>query len=130
MVEQAIHTAVLDRDLATFPDGLDTIIGTRGMRLSGGQIQRTAAARMLVRAPELLVFDDLSSALDVETEELLWQRVLQAGRTCLAVSHRPAVLRRADQILVLEEGRITARGRLAELLASSAEARRLYGTQH
>lgn len=127
-IGNAIYTAVLDRDLATFPDGLETIIGTRGMRLSGGQIQRTAAARMLVRAPELLVFDDLSSALDVETEELLWERVLQAGHTCLAVSHRPAVLRRADQILMLEEGRITARGRLAELLASSVEARRLYGT--
>ncbi|HYD11116.1 MAG TPA: ABC transporter ATP-binding protein, partial [Acidimicrobiales bacterium] len=75
-----------------------------GVRLSGGQLQRTAAARMFVRTPELLVCDDLSSALDVETEAALWARVLGA-RTVLAVSHRPAVLARADQVITLEAGR-------------------------
>ena len=81
---------------AEMPDGLATLIGSRGVRLSGGQLQRAAAARMFVRRPELLVCDDLSSALDVETEAVLWERVLASGsRTVLAVSHRRAALQRA-----------------------------------
>jgi ATP-binding cassette subfamily B protein len=96
------------------------------MRLSGGQVQRTAAARMFVRQPELLVMDDLSSALDVETEQILWQRVFSQDATCLVVSFRRAVLERADQILVLQDGRITARGRLEELLETCAEMQRLW----
>src|SRR3954470_5369411 len=83
------------------------MVGPRGVRLGGGQMQRAAAARMFVRQPELLVFDDLSSALDVETERLLWERL--AGRpdlTCLVVSHHRAALERADQIIVLEDGRV------------------------
>ncbi|TVQ12813.1 MAG: ABC transporter ATP-binding protein, partial [Leptolyngbya sp. DLM2.Bin27] len=74
-LEKAIAAAVFDQDLATMPDGLDTLIGTRGVRLSGGQKQRAAAARMLLRQPALMVFDDLSSALDVETEQRLWQQL-------------------------------------------------------
>jgi ATP-binding cassette subfamily B protein len=132
----AIHTAVLEADLAAFPSGLDTLIGARGVRLSGGQIQRTAAARMFVRAltapAELLVIDDLSSALDGTTEQQLWQRLQQfsslpgAKITCLVVSHRPAVLAQADQILLLEQGCLTASGRLIDLLEQSAEMRALY----
>ena len=72
----ALHDSVLERDVTTLEDGLRTEVGTRGVKLSGGQIQRTAAARMLVRAAELLVIDDLSSALDVETERLLWRHLL------------------------------------------------------
>jgi ATP-binding cassette, subfamily B, bacterial len=134
-LDQAVHSAVLEQDLAGFAHGVETQIGTRGMKLSGGQIQRTAAARMFVRGgkqgAELLVMDDLSSALDVETERQLWARLAdsmetQSAITCFVVSHRPALLARADQILVLEEGRITARGKLPELLQSSAEMRRLY----
>lgn len=74
-VMDAIALAALDRDLTTFPDGLETYIGANGS-LSGRQVQRTAVARMLVRQSELLVFDDLSSALDLETEQVLWSRLL------------------------------------------------------
>src|SRR5262249_50234337 len=77
---RATRLAVLDRDLAAFPDGWETLIGPRGARLSGGQIQRTAAARAFLRAPDLLVLDDLSSALDLPTEELLWERLAEWRR--------------------------------------------------
>ena len=70
-----MRRAVLERDVTELPDGLDTVIGVRGMKLSGGQAQRTAAARMFIREPELLVMDDISSALDVETERVLWERL-------------------------------------------------------
>jgi ATP-binding cassette subfamily B protein len=97
--------------LATFTAGLETEIGARGVRLSAGQIQRMAAARMFVREADLLVLDDLSSALDVETEQVLWQRLLERhNRTVLAVSHRPLLLRAADRVIVLEEGRVVAMG--------------------
>jgi ATP-binding cassette subfamily B protein len=109
-------------------EGLDTVIGPRGVRLSGGQAQRAAAARMFLRTPELLVFDDLSSALDVETERILWERLFSDGDrpTCLVVSHRREALQRADQILILKEGRIEDRGKLEDLMARSREMRQLW----
>jgi len=106
-LEHALWLTCLDEDLARMPDGTGTVIGPRGLRLSGGQIQRAGAARALVRSPQLLVVDDLSSALDVETEARLWERVGGGGfTTALLVSHRTQVLERADKVVVLDSGRV------------------------
>jgi ABC-type multidrug transport system fused ATPase/permease subunit len=119
-VEAALTLAVFEADVAAFDKGLETPVGPRGVTLSGGQVQRAAAARMFVRDVDLYVFDDVSSALDVNTEKALWSRLFASGeRTCLAVSHRREAFRRADQIIVLENGRVVAMGDLARLMDSS-----------
>ena len=106
-LDDAFWFTCFDEDLTRMPDGPATIIGPHGLRLSGGQIQRAGAARALVRRPELLVIDDLSSALDVETEARLWERVADGGfETALLVSHRAQVLDRADRVVVLDAGRV------------------------
>lgn len=126
-LEALVGQACLEPDLREMPEGLATPIGPRGVRLSGGQIQRVAAARMFARRASLNALDDISSALDVETEKKLWDRLMEGRRerTFLVVSHREALLRRADQILVMEGGRIVARGRFEELRETSRLFRRL-----
>jgi ATP-binding cassette, subfamily B, bacterial len=126
-LEPAISDAALERDLAGFPAGLETVIGRRGLRLSGGQIQRTAAARMLARRPRVAIVDDLSSALDLATEAEVWRRLrARTDMACLAASHRRSVLRLADRIVILRAGQVEDTGTLPELLARCAEMRALW----
>jgi ATP-binding cassette, subfamily B, bacterial len=122
VLAEALRRAVFDGDVAEMDDGLDTLVGPRGVRLSGGQLQRAAMARALVADPALLVLDDLSSALDADTERAVWTQLREhTTATCLVVSHRAAALERADQIVLLEAGRIRAVGSLAELRAAGLD---------
>jgi ATP-binding cassette subfamily B protein len=103
---RAFELSAIAPDIAEMPAGSATLIGPRGLRLSGGQRQRLATARALVHSPELVVLDDLSSALDVETEVQLWTNLADAGMTVIAVSHRTVAFDRADQVLRLAAGRL------------------------
>ena len=122
-IYKATRLAVMDRDLEQMDDNLETLVGARGVKLSGGQAQRAAAARMFIREPELLVFDDLSSALDVETEQQLWERIFeQNNMTCLVASHRRPLLRRADHIIVLKDGSLKSRKSSATFMLHLSKA--------
>jgi len=127
-LENSVKLAVFEDEINEFEEKYETLVGPKGVRLSGGQKQRLAAARMFVREPELLIFDDLSSALDVETEQKLWERLFSSQKeiTCLAVSHRPLALHKADNVIILKDGKIEGQGRLSDLLRTNEEMRRLW----
>lgn len=108
-LDTVLQQTTLNRDLQEMPDGAATTVGSRGLRLSGGQAQRVATARSLLTEPEVLVVDDLSSALDVTTERDLWNHLRAQGTsTVIAVSHRQFVIDQADQVITLEDGRVTS----------------------
>jgi ATP-binding cassette subfamily B protein len=115
----AAEQARLGDFIRALPDGLDTLVGERGLKLSGGEKQRVGVARAIIRNPRLLILDEATSALDSETEEEVQKALSQAaeGRTTLAVAHRLSTIAAADQILVMEDGRIVERGKHGELLA-------------
>jgi ATP-binding cassette subfamily B protein len=117
-IEQAARAAQIHGLIASLPEGYDTPVGERGYRFSGGEKQRIAIARTILRNPPILVLDEATSALDNETERLVQDALdrLAAGRTTITIAHRLSTIRDAEQIVVLEHGRIVERGRHDELM--------------
>jgi subfamily B ATP-binding cassette protein MsbA len=130
-IEAAAQAANASGFIATMPQGLDTVLGERGTRLSGGQRQRIAIARALLRDPPILILDEATSALDTESERLVQQAIerLMQDRTVLVIAHRLATVRDADEIVVLDAGRVVQRGSHEELLRAAGLYRRLYDLQ-
>ena len=128
LLDWTLDVAQLKQEVAGFPRGMDTPIGTRGMSLSGGQKQRLALARALVGQPRILILDDCTSALDSRTEAALWDRLhaVMPDMTAILITHRPDTLRRVDRIFVLAEGVLIEAGTHAELLAVEGEYARIY----
>jgi ATP-binding cassette subfamily B multidrug efflux pump len=130
-VRRAAEAAGLAPDIAVLPDGYDTLVGERGITLSGGQRQRVALARALAASPQLLILDDSLSSVDAQTEREILTRLrpILAGRTSILISHRVAAVKDADQILVLDAGRVAERGTHATLLAQGGLYASLYREQ-
>jgi ABC-type multidrug transport system fused ATPase/permease subunit len=131
-IAEAARIAHCDEFIARFDDGLDTVIGERGVKLSGGQRQRVAIARAILADPRILILDEATSSLDSESEAMIRDGInrLRQGRTTFVIAHRLSTIRSADQILVLDDGRVVERGTHAQLMAASGLYRRLYEKQY
>jgi ATP-binding cassette subfamily B protein len=127
----ALSQAQVATVVAALPDGLDTVVGDRGYRLSGGEKQRVAIARLILKAPDVVVLDEATAHLDSESEAAVQRalRVALSGRTSLVIAHRLSTVRRADCLLVVDSGRIVERGTHRELLAAGGLYADLYETQ-
>jgi ATP-binding cassette subfamily B protein len=130
-LEAATRAAAIHDRISELPEGYDTIVGERGYKLSGGEKQRVAIARVLLKDPRVLILDEATSALDTVSERLIQAAVerLMEGRTTIAIAHRLSTILRADQILVFDRGRIVERGSHAELLTRGGLYARLYREQ-
>jgi ATP-binding cassette subfamily B protein len=124
----AIEVSQLKDEIADFPGGIDTRIGTRGMAISGGQKQRLALARALVGKPKIIILDDCTSALDSRTEAALWERLHEVlpDMTAIIITHRPDTLERADRILVLDDGKMVDSGSHIELMDRGGVYSKIY----
>jgi ABC-type multidrug transport system fused ATPase/permease subunit len=131
-IQAAAHAARLESYVALLPAGYDTVLGERGVRMSGGQRQRLAIARALLRDPRILILDEATSALDAQTEREILDTLTEVarGRTTVSITHRLSFAAKADRILVLAEGRLVEEGTPAELLASGGLYAKLYREQH
>jgi ATP-binding cassette subfamily B multidrug efflux pump len=130
-IRGAVHLSRLDNDLDQWPKGLDTLIGERGVTLSGGQKQRTAIARAVAKEPAILVLDDALSSVDTRTEEAVLESLhsFMERRTSIVIAHRLSTTRSADQVVVLDRGRIVEQGTHAELVARGGLYTRIYRRQ-
>ncbi len=131
-IERAAKIAHVDEFAEAFNDGYDTVVGERGVKLSGGQKQRVAIARAIVADPKILILDEATSSLDSESEALIQDGLnrLMKGRTTFVIAHRLSTIRNADQIVVLEDGRVIERGTHHELMALGGRYRALYEKQY
>jgi ATP-binding cassette subfamily B protein len=127
LFNRTIRSTVLAEDLKQFEHGWDTFIGSHGVKLSGGQKQRTAMARMFLRSCQIYALDDVTSALDIETEKKLWEKIFQMKeKTFIVVSHTKEVMKQADQVIVLKDGEIEAIGKLEDVLDESDEMQKIW----
>jgi ATP-binding cassette subfamily B protein len=130
-IEEAARAANIHDDIMAMPDGYDTEVGERGLRLSGGQKQRVAIARAILRRSPIIILDEATASVDVETERQIQKAIagIAGSRTIVAIAHRLSTIRNADQILVIEEGRVTECGTHDELLALNGSYARMHRIQ-
>ena len=128
---EAVRMVSLDRLIKDSPEGLDAVVGERGLKLSGGEKQRIAIARMLLKRPAIMVFDEATSSLDSQTELSIMQEIrrVSAGHTALIIAHRLSTVVDADEIAVVEDGVIIERGKHDELLSSGGRYASLWHAQ-